>query len=269
MLCSTHVCSDRATLQSKKCAAISGTLVRWTVEGAVAPQQAAPRCTGSAHDAPCIACGSEVRVAAMTGIVDVAASEGTPGHNQLLVAGFKVSAFKPTNRRTTAGFLATLATSHSGYCMGYNSRAIQQSQKLPCCEMGRRLTPAYASLRQLTSSVVQANRFLLWDVEAEVEELSTPAGGWRRPFTVRLGPGAAFTVVLLKERQLKVLSRLASSASAAPTAEQSGSSMCVHTHLRANRLPAGINENETLPMLRAHTWQPTQLRTQCMHAHWF
>lgn len=63
--------------------------MRWIVEAPDAKQQPATAQASSA-DAACIACGSEVRVAAMTGIVDVQASEVTPDHSELLVAGFKV-----------------------------------------------------------------------------------------------------------------------------------------------------------------------------------
>lgn len=52
-----------------------------------------------------------------------------------------------------------------------------------------------------------------------MEVLRTAAAGWRRPFTVWLDSSSCFTVVLLKERQLKILSRPASSPSVEPPAK--------------------------------------------------
>jgi hypothetical protein len=63
--------------------------VRWKVDHRE-HVQARAAAHGSPATVPRIACGSEVRVAVMTGIVDVHFCEATDGQQALLVAGFKV-----------------------------------------------------------------------------------------------------------------------------------------------------------------------------------
>jgi hypothetical protein len=79
------------------------------------------------------------------------------------------------------------------------------------------------------SRVSQANQFMLWDVEAEVELMSAISGGWRRPFAVWLEGSDHFTVVLLKAHTLKILSRSRlAAASEAPLKP-------MHAYARLNR----------------------------------
>ena len=95
---------------------------------------------------------------------------------------------------------------------------------------------------EVQSAVMQANQFLLWDMEAEVEELSTSAGGWRRPFAVWLDNSSSFTIVLLKERQLKVLARLGSTSSSAAAVKQAA--IPRSTHMHRNREPHSGHERQ-------------------------
>jgi hypothetical protein len=77
--------------------------------------------------------------------------------------------------------------------------------------------------------VLQANQFMLWDVEAEVELMSAVSGGWRRPFAVWLEGSDHFTVVLLKGHTLKILSRSRLAAAAEAPLKS------LHAYARPNR----------------------------------
>lgn len=63
-----------------------GNLATWTVAGDSEEHHE----EGVPLPGPRIVCCREVRVAALTGIVDVVSPEESSGQNELLVAGFKV-----------------------------------------------------------------------------------------------------------------------------------------------------------------------------------
>lgn len=149
-------------------------------------------------------------MAAMTCIVDVATGGGTPDGSELLVAGFKVRG-SPLKHSKPFLVLHQVKCRLSACVWLRCARARGTEPVVPVCQtphMTLSALPAGQMMYSLTSARgVQANKFMLWDVEAEVELLSTSSGGWRRPFAVWIESGSCFTVVLLKERQLKIITR--------------------------------------------------------------